>query len=98
MSAPTALPEIQSNTRQEIGVMVGFMAVFALVITTFTIAWRMKNKRQSALEEQRQAELREKGFGMKGGLRGEKEKGVRDAVGNTPLLQQGASAEKREKL
>jgi hypothetical protein len=98
MSAPTALPEIQSNTRQEIGVMVGFMAVFALVITTFTITWWMNNKRQSALEEQRQAELREKGFGMRGRLRGEKEKGVRDAVGNAPLLQlQGASAERRER-
>ena len=35
---------------------------------------------------------------MKGGLRGEEEKGVRDAVGNAPLLQQGASAEQREGL
>jgi len=92
------LPEIQSDTRQEIGVMIGFIAIFILVITTFTITWRMKNKRQSALEEQRQAELREKGFGMRGGLRGEKEKGVRDAVGNAPLLRQDALVEQREGL
>jgi hypothetical protein len=92
------LPEIQSDTRQEIGVMIGFIAVFALVIATFTITWRIKNKRQSAIEEQRQAELHEKGFGTRGGLRGEKEKGVRDAVGNAPLLQQDASVEQRERL
>lgn len=98
MSSKVTLPEIQSNTGQEIGVMVGFIAVFLLVITTFAITWRMKNKRQSALEEQRQAELRDKGFGMRDGLRGEKEKGVRDAVGNAPLLQQGASVEQREGL
>jgi hypothetical protein len=98
MSSPSTLPEIQSNTRQEVGVMVGFMVIFALVITAFAITWRMKNKRQAALEEQRQAELREKGFGMRGGLPGEKEKGVRDAVGNAPLLQQGASVEQRERL
>lgn len=92
------LPEIQSNIRQEIGVMVGFMALFALVITTFTIAWRAKNKKQAMREEQRQAELRENGFGMKGGLRGEKEKGMRDALGNAPLLSQGATVEQREGL
>jgi hypothetical protein len=98
MSQQMKLPEIQSNIRQEIGVMIGFMAVFALVITTFTITWRMKNKKQAALEEQRQAELRQNGFGMKRGLRGEKEKGVRDAIGNAPLLQQGASVEQRETI
>jgi hypothetical protein len=92
------LPEIESNTRQEIGVMIGFMVVFAIVIITFTISWRAKNKKQAALEEQRQAELREHGFGMKEGLRGEKDKGVRDAIGNAPLLQQGASVEQRERL
>jgi hypothetical protein len=98
MSQQMKLPEIESNTRQEIGVMIGFMAVFAIVITTFTLAWRAKNKKQAALEEQRQAELREHGFGMKGELRGEKDKGVRDAIGNAPLLQQGASVEQRERL
>jgi hypothetical protein len=99
MSSSMTLPEIQSNTRQEIGVMVGFIAVFLLVIAAFTVTWRRKNKRQSALEEQRQAELREKGFGMRSGLSGEKEKGVRDALGNAPLLQQqGVSAEQREGL
>lgn len=92
------LPMIESNIRQEIGVMIGFMGVFALVITIFTITWRAKNKRQAAVEEQRQRELHEKGFGMRGGLRGDKEKGVRDAVGNAPLQQQGAEVEQRETL
>ena len=70
------LPEIQSNTRQEVGVMVGFMAIFANVTTTFAIVWRTKNKRQAAVEEQRQRELHEKRLGMTGGLRGGKENGV----------------------
>jgi hypothetical protein len=92
------LPEIQANTRQEIGVIVGFIAIFALVITTFTLTWRAKNKTQAAREERRQAELRENGFGPRGGLRGEKEKGVRDALGDVPLMAQGAAVEERERL
>jgi hypothetical protein len=82
--------------------MVGFIAIFALVITTFAIVWRGKNKRQARLEEQRQRELVEKGFGMRGGLGGDRdgEKGaIRDAVGNrAPLMQRGAEVEKREGL
>lgn len=71
MSQPTTLPMIQSNTRQEIGVMVGFMAVFAIVLTSFTVVWRSKNKRQAQKEEMRRRELNEKGFGISGGLKGE---------------------------
>jgi hypothetical protein len=92
------LSEIEANIRQEIGVMVGFMAVFALVIITFAVVWRMKNKRQAVVEEQRQRELHEKGFGMRGGLRGDREKGVRDLAGGEPLLEQGAQVEQRERL
>ncbi len=99
MSSQMKLPEIHANTRQEIGVMGGFMAVFVLVIAAFTIAWRVKNKKQAAREEQRQADLREKGFGMRGGLDGgEKDRGVREALGDAPLLQQGASVEQREAI
>jgi hypothetical protein len=67
MSQPTKLPMIESNTYQEIGVMVGFMAIFVIVIISFAVVWRSKNKRQAQKEEMRRRELNEKGFGISGG-------------------------------
>jgi hypothetical protein len=73
-STKTPLPLIQAHINQEIGVMVGFIAIFGLVLATFAVMWRSYNKKQAEKEEVRKRELVERGFGMKGnGL--EKEKG-----------------------
>lgn len=76
MSSQPTLPQIEPSIRQEIGVMLGFMAIFALVITSFAITWKAKNKKQAEREDARAKELTERGFGPRDYGVGEKEKGV----------------------
>lgn len=71
------LPMIHAKVSQEIGVMVGFMALFGIVIASYGIFWHTKNKVQERKEEERKRELMDRGFGMSG-HGGEKKAGARE--------------------
>ncbi|OBT77790.1 hypothetical protein VF21_03805 [Pseudogymnoascus sp. 05NY08] len=60
------LPMLHANNRQEIGVMVGFIAVFIIVTALFSFLWSSKNKRHDTFEVERQRGLKEQGWGMQG--------------------------------
>lgn len=60
------LPMLHANNRQEIGIMVGFIAVFLIVTATFSFLWSAKNKRHDKLEVERQRDLKEQGWGLQG--------------------------------
>jgi hypothetical protein len=64
------LPLIKANIRQEIGIMIGFMAVFVIVISCFALVWRAQNAKQSRAEAQLKRGLQERGFGIGGGFGG----------------------------
>jgi len=45
----------------ELGVLFGFVAVFLIVFTTYSIAYRIRNKRFESKESERMRDLRAKG-------------------------------------
>lgn len=60
------LPYLTYSIGHELGILFGFAAIMLLATGIFAFVWVKKNKRQARLESERQAELREKGFGMDG--------------------------------
>ncbi|KFY53201.1 hypothetical protein V496_07806 [Pseudogymnoascus sp. VKM F-4515 (FW-2607)] len=60
------LPMLHANNGQEIGIMVGFIALFIIVTAVFSVLWSSKNKRHDKLEVDRQRELKEAGWGLNG--------------------------------
>ncbi|KFY25164.1 hypothetical protein V493_04804 [Pseudogymnoascus sp. VKM F-4281 (FW-2241)] len=60
------LPMLHANNKQEIGVMIGFIALFLIVTALFSILWSAKNKRHDKEEVERQRDLKERGWGMEG--------------------------------
>lgn len=66
VAKPPKLPMLHANNRQEIGVMVGFIALFLIVTAVFSILWSAKNKRHDKHEVDRQRELKEQGWGLQG--------------------------------
>lgn len=60
------LPMLHANNRQEIGIIVGFIALFIIVTALFSYLWSSKNKRHDKVEVERQRDLKEQGWGMEG--------------------------------
>ena len=59
--------KMTSETKTEIGIIFGFIAIFLLVITSYGIVWKLWNKKEAEREAARKAGLIERGFGPKGG-------------------------------
>lgn len=57
---PPGLFHAGPGTAHEVGVMVGFMAAFAIITGGYLIIWRVYNKRSEARELQRRHNLAEK--------------------------------------
>jgi hypothetical protein len=71
MADEPQVPLIVPNTRQEIGVLVGVLALFIIVTLAFKEFRHVKNKRDDAKEVERQRVIREKGLGPLGSSEGE---------------------------
>jgi hypothetical protein len=70
-----------SQTRTELGILFGFVAIFLLVVTSYGAAWKLWNKKEETIEAERKAGLIERGFGPKGSLHnGEKVTGDADII------------------
>ncbi len=69
---------IKANLGHELGLMFGFIALFAIVLALFSTFWISKNKRQAHLEHERQEDLKSRGFGLSGweNAQGEKKRMV----------------------
>lgn len=65
MADEVHLPVLHVKAKQEIGIMMGFIAIFALVIAAYGIFMRGKDKIQAKHEEERKRELVERGYGLK---------------------------------
>ncbi|OBT39722.1 hypothetical protein VE00_09882 [Pseudogymnoascus sp. WSF 3629] len=77
------LPMLHANKRQEIGIMVGFIALFIIVAALFSYLWSSKNKRHDKVEVERQRDLKEQGWGMEGWDRPESVKREEIGTGGT---------------
>src|SRR5690554_894145 len=60
------LPMLEANINQEIGILVGFVALFMISTIAFSVGWNIKNKRQALKEVERQRVLNENGWGLQG--------------------------------
>lgn len=89
---PPALPFIHADIKQEIGVLVGFIALFAIVTAVFAFFWQVKNKRQAVIEEERQRVLQDKGFGTQGWS------GPKDLKADTEKSNAGLEIEQEERV
>ena len=56
---PTGPFHAGPGTGHEIGVMIGFMAIFVLITVAYLLAWSMGNKKDDAKERQRREDLHE---------------------------------------
>ncbi|KFY43687.1 hypothetical protein V494_01845 [Pseudogymnoascus sp. VKM F-4513 (FW-928)] len=86
------LPTLNANVRQEVGIMVGFIALFILVTAIFSFLWSSKNKRHDKIEVERQRDLKEKGWGLQGWDR----LGNKEGNGMTGAIQHAERAEEAE--
>jgi len=50
------------TSRQEFGILFGFVAVFIVVIGTYSLMWHLKNKREEVKEVKRKQALIDRGL------------------------------------
>ncbi|KFY09359.1 hypothetical protein V491_08237 [Pseudogymnoascus sp. VKM F-3775] len=75
------LPMLHAKVRQEVGIMVGFIALFIIVTAVFSFLWNSKNTRHDKLEVERQRDLKAQGWGLQGWDRLGRDKTREDTMG-----------------
>jgi hypothetical protein len=83
--APPDHPKLEPITNppmgQEIGILVGFIALFILTLIAFSVFWVAKNRVQAKKEFERSEKLKADGWGLKGWTGSEKVAEKRGATG-----------------
>ncbi|CZR58512.1 uncharacterized protein PAC_08404 [Phialocephala subalpina] len=68
-SSEPKIPTHIGSTRTQMGILFGFVAIFLVIGASYSIIWRMYNKREERQEAERKQALLDRGFGPLGGVK-----------------------------
>lgn len=57
---PTSYPKLST----QLGILFGFVGLFILSASTYTVLWKLYNKREEKAERARELDLKQRGFGV----------------------------------
>ncbi|KUJ14112.1 uncharacterized protein LY89DRAFT_687362 [Mollisia scopiformis] len=65
-SSQQTLPVVHAKLSTQMGILFGFVAIFIVILISYSTVWWLYNKREERQEAQRKQDLIDRGFGPSG--------------------------------